>query len=85
MKEMYFITVAVLIVNIYTHYQVLKDNTYLLDEEKPSLLRILWFIPIIGIGIAQYRLHADKTFYITVMGLFFLLRYAVYALLYMFI
>jgi hypothetical protein len=82
MFEIYFIVSALIVFNIYTHDKVNKDDAYFLDEEKPSTIAMIWYLPFIGALIAQYRLHADKTFYMTVIGIFFLLRYGVYALLY---
>jgi len=82
MFETYFYIGAIVLLNLYTHNQINKDDTYFLDEEKPFHIGLIWFLPIVGAVIAQYRLHADKTFYMTVMGIFFLLRYGVYYVLY---
>jgi len=82
MFEIYFLISAIIGFNIYTHYQVNRDDAYFLDEEKPSTIAMIWYLPIIGALIAQYRLHADKTFYITVIGILFLLRFGMYALFY---
>ena len=78
MFELYFFIGAIVALNLYTHYQIYSDETYFLDEEKPFHIGLVWFLPIIGAIIVQYRLHADKTFYMTVMGIFFLLRYGLY-------
>lgn len=83
MFEIYFLIGAIIALNLYTHYQIKKDDTYFLDEEKPTYIAMVWYLPFVGAVIAQYRLHADKTFYITVIGIFFLLRYGTYALLYL--
>ena len=82
MFELYFLIGAVIALNLYTHNQINKDGAYFLDEEKPKYILLIWLVPIIGTVIAQYRLHADKTFYMTVMGIFFLLRYGIYYILY---
>ena len=82
MFEIYFIIGAVIVLNLYTHNQIQKDEAYFLDDEKPSYIAMVWYLPFVGAVIAQYRLHADKTFYMTVIGIFFLLRYGIYALLY---
>jgi len=82
MFELYFFLGAIIVLNLYTHNQINKDGAYFLDEEKPSYIAMIWYLPLIGSIIAQYRLHADKTFYMTVMGIFFLLRYGVYYVLY---
>ena len=63
-------------------YVINKDETYFLDEEKSFHIGLVWFVPIIGATIAQYRLHADKTFYMSVIGIFFLLRYGIYYIFY---
>jgi len=82
MFEIYFVITAIISFNVYTQYKVNKDNTYFLDEEKTPIIAMIWYLPLIGAFIAQYRLHADKTFYITVIVIFALLRYGVYVLLY---
>ena len=82
MFELYFFLGAIVILNLYTHDQIKKDGAYFLDEEKSSYLAMVWYLPLIGSIIAQYRLHADKTFYMTVMGIFFLLRYGFYYIFY---
>jgi len=82
MFEIYFLIGAVISLNLYTHNEINKDGAYFLDEEKPKYISLVWLVPIIGAVIAQYRLHADKTFYMTVMGIFFLLRYGFYYILY---
>ena len=82
MFELLFLISAIVLLNLYTHYNLYSDETYFLDEEKPFYISLVWLLPIIGAVIAQYRLHADKTFYITVMGMFFLLRYGLYYILY---
>jgi len=85
MFEIYFVIFAIIGFNVYTQYKVNKDGIYFLDEEKPSIIAMIWYLPLIGAVIAQYRLHADKTFYMTVIGIFFLLRYGIYALFYVLI
>jgi len=82
MFEIYFFISAIVTLNLYTYYKIDRDERYFLDEEKPFHIGLVWFFPIIGAVIAQYRLHTDKTFYITVMGIFFLLRYGLYYVLY---
>ena len=82
MFEIYFLIGAIVVLNLYTHYKIYKDETYFLDEEKSFYINLIWFLPIIGAVIVQYRLHADKTFYMTVMGIFFLLRYGLYYIFY---
>jgi len=82
MFEIYFVITAIISFNVYTQYKVHKDSTYFLDEEKPPIIAMIWYLPLIGAFIAQYRLHADKTFYITVIVIFALLRYGIYVLFY---
>jgi len=82
MFEIYFVITAIISFNVYTQYKVNKDNTYFLDEEKPPIIAMIWYLPLIGAFIAQYRLHADKTFYMTVIGILALLRYGIYVLFY---
>ena len=82
MFEIYVLIGAVIAFNLYTHYEIYRDDAYFLDEEKPKYILLVWLVPIIGAVIAQYRLHADKTFYMTVMGIFFLIRYGIYYIVY---
>ena len=82
MFEIYVLIGAVISFNIYTNHGIYKDDAYFLDEEKPKYISLVWLVPIIGAVIAQYRLHADKTFYMTVMGIFFLIRYGIYYIVY---
>ena len=82
MFEIYFVITAIISFNVYTQYKVNKDNTYFLDEEKTPIIAMIWYLPLIGAFIAQYRLHADKTFYMTVIGILALLRYGIYVLFY---
>jgi hypothetical protein len=82
MFEIYFLIGAIVLLNLYTHDKINKDDAYFLDEEKLSYIEMVWYLPLVGSIIAQYRLHADKTFYMTVMGIFFLLRYGIYYLFY---
>ena len=77
MFEIYFFIGAIVILNLYTHFKMYEDDAYFLDEEKPSYIAMVWYLPFLGALIAQYRLHADKTFYITVMGIYFLLQFGV--------
>ena len=84
MFEIYFFIGAMIALNLYTHNQINKDGAYFLDEEKPSYIAMVWYLPFLGAIIAQYRLHADKTFYMTVVGIFFLLRHGIYYLFYVF-
>lgn len=85
MFEIYFVITAIISFNVYTQYKVHKDSTYFLDEEKTPIIAMIWYLPLIGAFIAQYRLHADKTFYMTVIGILALLRYGVYVLFYVLI
>jgi hypothetical protein len=82
MFEIYFFIVGIISLNLYTHLQIYKDDAYFLDEEKSSYIAMVWYLPFLGAVITQYRLHADKTFYMTVVGIFFLLRYGIYYLFY---
>ena len=68
--HLYFLIGATISLNLYTHNEINKDGAYFLDEEKPKYISLVWLVPIIGAVIAQYRLNADKTFYMTVMGIF---------------
>ena len=82
MFETYFYMGVVVLLNLYTYNQLNKDDTYFLDEEKPFYIGLIWFLPLIGAVIVHYRLHADKVFYMSVMGIFFLLRYGIYYIFY---
>ena len=82
MFEIYFFISAIVLLNLYTHYKLYRDETYFLDDEKPFHIGLVWFLPIIGAVIVHYRLHADKVFYMSVMGIFFLLRYGIYYIFY---
>ena len=78
MFEIYFFIGAIIVLNLYTHHAINKDGAYFLDEEKPKYITMVWTMPLVGAFIALYRLHADKEFYMTVMGIYFLLRFGIY-------
>jgi len=82
MFETYFFIGATIALNIYTTIQIIKDDAYFLDEEKPTYIMMVWLIPIIGALIGLQRLHADKNFYIGVMGVYFLLKFGIYYLMF---
>jgi len=82
MFEIYFLIGAIIGFNLYTHYQVNRDDAYFLDEEKPKYILMVWLIPIIGALIALQRLHADKNFYIGVMAIYILLKFGLYYLMF---
>jgi len=82
MFEVYFFITALIVLNLFTHNQISKDNAYFLDEEKPKYISMVWFIPIIGALIGLQRLHADKNFYIGVMAVYFLLKFGLYYLMF---
>ena len=82
MFEIYFIIAALLIFNLYTHDQINKDGAYFLDEEKPKFILMVWLVPFLGSIIAQQRLHADRMFYLTVIGIFAILRFGIYYLMF---
>jgi len=82
MFEMNFFIGAIVILNLYTHLQIHKDEAYFLDEEKPKYISMVWFIPVIGALIGLQRLHADKNFYIGVMVVYILLKFGLYYLMF---
>ena len=82
MFGIYFFIGAVIILNLYTHFQIYKDDTYLLDEEKPKLIFMTWVIPLIGAFICLQRLHADKNFYIGITVVYILLKFGLYYLMF---
>jgi len=82
MFEIYFFIAGVIGLNLYTHFQIHKDDAYFLDEEKPKYITMIWFIPIIGALIGLQRLHADKNFYIGVMLVYILLKFGLYYLMF---
>ena len=82
MLEGYFIASVIFALNIYTHLQISRDSIYFLDEEKFIYMVMVWCLPLVGSVIAQYRLHTNKRFYITVIGILFFLRYGIYIFLY---
>jgi len=82
MFEIYFFIAGIISLNLYTHFQIYKDDAYFLDEEKPKYITMVWLIPIIGALIGLQRLHADKNFYIGVMGVYFLLKFGLYYLMF---
>ena len=85
MFGIYFFMGAIIILNLYTHLQIYKDDTYLLDEEKPKLIFMTWGIPLIGALISLQRLHANKNFYIGVTVVYVLLKLGLYYLMFGFI
>jgi len=82
MFELYFFITAIVILNIYVHIMIIKDDTFFLDEEKPSYIRNIWLIPIIGAGLGLYRLHANRTFYLGIMFTYLLLKFGIYYLMF---
>jgi len=82
MFEIYFFIAGIISLNLYTHFQIYKDETYFLDEEKSKYIMMVWLIPIIGALIGLQRLHADKNFYIGVMAVYFLLKFGLYYLMF---
>lgn len=80
MFELYFLPIAIIVLNFYTHSKINKDEAYLLDEEKPKYILLVWLVPIVGVAISQYRLHANKMFYIGVLGIYFILMAGLYYL-----
>jgi len=82
MFEIYFFIAAIVGINIYFTFLIRKDDIYFLDEEKPRYIMMVWLIPLIGAFIGFYRLHADKSFYMSVMILYGILRFGLYYLLY---
>ena len=82
MFEIYFFIGSIVILNLYTHNQINRDDAYFLDEEKPKYISMLWFIPVIGALIGLQRLHADKNFYIGVTVFYFLLKFGFYYLMF---
>jgi len=82
MYEIYFFIGAIIILNLYTHHAINNDDTYLLDEEKPKLMLMVWIIPLIGALISLQRLHADKNFYIGVTVVYLLLKFGLYYLMF---
>jgi hypothetical protein len=82
MFEIYFLIGAIVVLNLYTHIQIHRDETYYLDDEKPKYIAMVWFIPIIGSIIGLQRLHADKNFYIGVTVVYLLLKFGLYYLMF---
>jgi hypothetical protein len=82
MFEIYFFIGAVVILNLYTHVQIHRDETYYLDDEKAKYILMVWLIPIIGALIGLQRLHADKNFYIGVTVVYFILKFGLYYLMF---
>jgi len=82
MFEIYFFIAAIVGINIYFTFLITKDDIYFLDEEKPRYIMMVWLIPLVGAFIGFYRLHADKNFYMSVMAIYFLLRFGFHYLLY---
>jgi len=82
MFEIYFFIGAIVILNLYTHLQIHKDEAYFLNEEKPKYISMVWFIPVIGALIGLQRLHANKNFYIGVMVVYLLLKFGLYYLMF---
>jgi len=82
MFEIYFFIAAIVGINIYFTFLIKRDNIYFLDEEKPKYIMMVWFIPVVGAFIGFYRFNADKKFYMTVMAIYFLLRFGFHYLLY---
>ena len=82
MFEVYFFISATLLLNLYTHLKIYQDDTYFLDEEKFKYILMVWIIPIIGALIGLQRLHADRSFYIGVMVVYFLLKFGLYYLMF---
>jgi hypothetical protein len=82
MFEIYFFIGAIVILNLYTHLQIHKDEAYFLDEEKPKYIFMVWFIPLVGALVGLQRLHADKNFYIGVMVVYILLKFGLYYLMF---
>ena len=82
MFGIYFFIGGIIVLNLYTHFQVYKDDTYLLDEEKSKLIFMVWIIPLIGALISLQRLHADKNFYIGVTIVYVLLKLGLYYLMF---
>ena len=82
MFELYFFIGAILLLNIYVNVMIIKDDTFFLDEEKPSYIRNIWLIPIIGAGLGLYRLHANRIFYIGVTVVYFVLKIGLYYLMF---
>jgi hypothetical protein len=82
MFEIYFFISAIVVLNFYTHYQIYRDDTYFLDDEKAKYIMMLWLIPVIGALIGLQRLHADKNFYIGVMVVYLLLKFGLYYLMF---
>ena len=80
MFELCFLLTAVVVLNFYTHNQIKKDEAYLLDEEKPKYILLVWLIPIVGVAISQYRLHANRMFYVGVIAIYFILMAGLYCL-----
>ena len=78
MFEIYFFIAGVIGFNIFTHYTIYKDEVYMLDEEKPKYVTMVWLLPVLGALIAFQRLHADKNFYMGVMVVYFALRFGLY-------
>ena len=82
MFELYFFISAIVLLNLYTHYQIYSDEVYFLDDEKPKYILMVWLIPLIGALICLQRLHADKNFYIGVTIVYLLLKFGLYYVLY---
>ena len=82
MFEIYFFIAGVIGFNIFTHYTIVKDEIYMLDEEKLKYILMVWLIPLIGALIAFQRLHADKNFYMGVMVVYFIIRFGLYYLMF---
>jgi len=85
MFDIYFFIGAIVILNLYTTLQLYQDDTFLLDDEKPKYIFMVWLIPVIGALIGLQRLHADKNFYIGVTAVYFLLKFGLYYLMFGFI
>ena len=83
MGTLFLSLIFVVVLNLLVTYFIYRDDVYFLDEEKSSYVTIVWVLPLIGALLGMYRLHADKTFYMMVMALYFLLRIGFYALFYM--
>jgi len=82
MFDIYFFIGAIVILNLYTTFQLHNDDTFLLDDEKPKYIFMVWLIPVIGALIGLQRLHADKNFYIGVMVVYVLLKFGLYYLMF---
>ena len=82
MFEIYFFIGAVVILNLYTHYQIVQDGAYFLDEEKPKQIMMVWLLPLLGALIVLQKLHANKSFYIGVTVIYIALKLGLYYLMF---